>query len=72
LRRSAIDTRMTKTVGEFGVGPNPEAKIVGKIILDEMVERTAISPLENLTASGWRAARLRLAPRASVKILGLI
>jgi len=35
-----LDPPATKTVGEFGIGLNPGAKIVGTILMDEKVEGT--------------------------------
>jgi len=35
-----LDVPATKTIGEFGIGMNPGAKIIGKIIMDEKVEGT--------------------------------
>ena len=35
-----LDVPATKTVGEFGIGLNPGARIIGKIIMDEKVEGT--------------------------------
>lgn len=35
-----LDIPATKTIGEFGIGLNPNAKIVGNILLDEKVEGT--------------------------------
>ena len=35
-----LDVPATKTVGEFGIGLNPGAKIIGTILMDEKVEGT--------------------------------
>ena len=35
-----LDIPATKTLGEFGIGLNPEAKIIGNILMDEKVEGT--------------------------------
>jgi len=35
-----LDVPATKTIGEFGIGLNPRAKIVGNILMDEKVEGT--------------------------------
>lgn len=35
-----FDAPATKTIGEFGIGLNPGAKIIGKMLLDEKVEGT--------------------------------
>jgi aminopeptidase len=35
-----FDAPATKTIGEFGIGLNPGAKIVGKMLVDEKVEGT--------------------------------
>lgn len=34
------DVPATKTIGEFGIGLNPKAKIIGNILMDEKVEGT--------------------------------
>lgn len=35
-----FDAPATKTIGEFGIGLNPGAKIIGKMLIDEKVEGT--------------------------------
>ena len=34
------DAPATKTIGEFGIGLNPRARVIGKMLLDEKVEGT--------------------------------